>query len=372
MRIVSCLTCGEQMKRNGTTSSGRQCWRCKNCGASRVVAYDTTVERFAEFLDWLTSKNTQALMPGEGRTFRRRTQEFWNIWPLPEVTGEVYRVIFVDGIWLERDLVVLIAHDGRFVVSWYMAWAETTRSWMALLSGIPAPMMVVCDGGSGFNKAREQVWPSTRVQRCLFHVFSQVKRYTTSRPRLLAGQELYRLALELLRLNTLDQAAWWVERYWQWCEFWADFLGKFSYLNGKRVYTHERLRKARSSLSNLVSKNLLFTYLDPELTREGPLPRTNNTIEGAVNAQLRDLLRNHRGIPVTRRIKAVYWWCYLHTEKPRPLKDILKTMPTDKDIDLLYQTYATKPEPDDDRPQWGNQITWTELHHQTPYPYQPD
>lgn len=53
----------------------------------------------------LMSKGTRLSMPGQGRTFRRRTAEFWRVWPMPEPTGEVHRALFVDGIWLARDLV---------------------------------------------------------------------------------------------------------------------------------------------------------------------------------------------------------------------------------------------------------------------------
>ena len=35
-------------------------------------------------------------------------------------------------------------------------------------------------------------------------------------------------------------------------------------------------------------------------------PKTNNPIEGGVNAQLRRLLRYHRGMSVEKRIKAVF------------------------------------------------------------------
>ena len=49
------------------------------------------------------------------------------------------------------------------------------------------PVMVVSDGGSGFNKALRKTWPHMKHQRCLFHVFSQIKRYTTTRPKTLAG-----------------------------------------------------------------------------------------------------------------------------------------------------------------------------------------
>ena len=29
------------------------------------------------------------------------------------------------------------------------------------------------------------------------------------------------------------------------------------------------------------------------------------------------MLRNHRGLSPMRRVKAVFWWCYLHTESPK-------------------------------------------------------
>lgn len=52
---------------------------------------------------------------------------------------------------------------------------------------IAPPELVVTDGGSGFEKARKNVWPQTRVQRCTFHVFGQITRATTTRPRLEAS-----------------------------------------------------------------------------------------------------------------------------------------------------------------------------------------
>ena len=40
------------------------------------------------------------------------------------------------------------------------------------------------------------------TQRCLYHVFCQIRRMTTSRPNLPAGQELYVLAKDLLHIST--------------------------------------------------------------------------------------------------------------------------------------------------------------------------
>ena len=369
MKAVRCPSCGAEMKRNGKTSAGAQRRRCRACGASTTVFYDDTAARLDEFLAWLLSKATQADMPGQGRTFRRLAAAFWPIWPMPESTGEARRVLFVDGIRLARDLVVLIAYDGEHVVSWYMAESETSRAWEALMAPIPAPDVAVCDGGTGFERARRRAWPRARAQRCLFHAFSQVRRYTTSRPRLQAGREPCALSIELMHLDTLRRADWWVERYPRWCSFWADVLEDAGVVDGRRQYTHERLRRARSSLSRLVSRGTLFTYLDPALAAEGPLPRTNNPIEGAVHAQLRDMLKNHRGMSSTRRVKAVFWWCYLHTESPRRASDMLSSMPTDDDIDLLYRVYSASPKREDGGPEWGDRAVWEELHRKDPYPF---
>ena len=77
MKTVLCPVCGRKLVKNGYTSSGRQRWRCLGCGSSQAVRYDTTATRLEEFLSWLLSKGTQLDMPGQGRTFRRRTAEFF-------------------------------------------------------------------------------------------------------------------------------------------------------------------------------------------------------------------------------------------------------------------------------------------------------
>ena len=272
MKAVKCACCGGSMKRNGKTSSGAQRWRCAACGASTTVRYDDAAARFDEFLSWLLSKGTQLEMPGAGRTFRRRTAEFWEVWPMPVPDGEFHRVLFVDGIWLAERLVVLICCSEDRVVSWYMAQSENSRAWSALMEPIPAPDVVVTDGGSGFAKAVRAAWPRTKVQRCLFHAYAQVKRCTTTRPKLQAGRELYQIALDLMHIETLRQAELWRERYLDWCGFWADFLEDATLVDGRRVYTHERLRKARRSLSSLVSAGTLFTYLDAKLLEGGAVP----------------------------------------------------------------------------------------------------
>lgn len=276
MKAVYCPYCGGRTKRNGRTSSGSQRWRCTACGASTTLRYDDTAARLEEFLGWLLSKDSQATMPGGGRSFRRRTAEFWEVWPMPVPDGELHRVLYVDGIWVARDL---------------------------------------------------------------------------------------------MGIETLHQAELWVERYLDWCGFWADFLEDRTVVDGRRVYTHERLRRARSSLSSLVSAGTLFTYLDPALAKAGQLPSTSNMIEGGVNSQLRAVLRNHRGLTSVKRVMAVFWWCHAHSGDARTAREKLATMPTDADIDFLFSVYSASPSREDGGPEWGDRAVWEDLHHRDQYPF---
>ena len=55
-----------------------------------------------EFLAWLLSRRRQADLPGGGRSFRRRCEPLWQLWPFSPIVDEVHDVIFVDGIHLGR------------------------------------------------------------------------------------------------------------------------------------------------------------------------------------------------------------------------------------------------------------------------------
>ena len=365
---VRCPYCGGGTKRFGKTKAGSQRWRRRGCGATFTRRIDNAAKRLSSFLPRLTSGERQSDMPGGGRTFRRRCAEFWAVWPLPPATGEVHRVAFVDGIRIARDVVVLIASTEEDVIGWCMARSEGSRSWAALMAPIPPPDVVVCDGGTGFEKARRRVWPQTRVQRCVFHAFCQVKRQTATRPNLQAGVELYGVAKALLRVRDPDAAAARLDSFEERCGRWAGFPSERTAADdGSWEWTRKRLVTARDGLLRLVGRGVLFTFLDPELAVDGPLPSTDNRIEDGVNAQIRAMLRDHRGLSTLRRAKAVHWWCHMHTESPLPAAGILRSMPTDDDIAELYRRTVYEPQRRDGPAEWGDGLVWAELRRSDPW-----
>ncbi len=370
MKHVICPVCGSICIKYGKNRSGTQRWFCRNCSSVYTPKIDNSSKQLKIFLKWLFGKQTQKEMPGEGRTFRRKTKQFWDIWPLPPKIERQSDVVYVDGIYLGRKACILICCDEKYVLGWYLCRYEHAGAWKALMSRISEPKMVVSDGGKGFAKALKKTWANAKHQRCLFHVFCQVKRYTTSKPKTAAGAELYILAKDLLHLKTEEEKETWITRFIEWMKKYNKFLSQVTYDEyGNSRPTHERLLKAQRSIKRLLKEETMFTYLDEELRNEiDKIPTTNNQIEGGINSRLREMLRMHRGLSIERRIKAAFWWCYMHSPEPLDAPELLKTMPTDKSISDIYKKMTKQEKLSGVIPDWGDAIVWSEFHRSSEYP----
>ena len=201
------------MKRNGTTKAGTRRWRCTRCGALSVRKIDSSAKALSNFLSRLMSESSIAELGTSRATFWRRTAWIWRIWPIAPYAGEAFDVVFLDGIWIGRKAVVLIACAGGHVVAWHLAQSECTSAWAALMARMPAPSMAVSDDARGLAKAASIVWPAAHIRRCIFHVASQVRRCTTLSPSLEAGRELLGIANTLKEARDAESAADWPVSY---------------------------------------------------------------------------------------------------------------------------------------------------------------
>src|SRR5690606_1698558 len=130
-----------------------------------------------------------------GRTFRQQTRWCWEIRPRIPATGEVYDVVEIDGFNLRSGWCILTARSRGHVIAYQWCSRESGDAWGARFARIPAPVVVVCDGGPGMHAALKEHWPDTRVQRCLVHVQRNVRQYVTTKSRTPAGKALWGLAL---------------------------------------------------------------------------------------------------------------------------------------------------------------------------------
>ena len=158
-----------------------------------------------------------------GRAFRRKCAKLWRMWPLPQPTGEIRRVVFADGTRIAKNARALIAGAEKHAVGRHLARPGNPRTQEALIAPAPPPEAAATDDGAGFEKARRALLPDAAARRGVFHAFSQVKKQTATRSSLQAGVELYGLAKMLLHVGSIEGASEWPSPYNDWYSRWGAF-----------------------------------------------------------------------------------------------------------------------------------------------------
>ena len=294
------------MKKSGRTAAGTQHWKCTTCNASTAAAasaasslrsrrrsgpHPQETTDFALFISWITSSSSQArLHHGDDRAFRRRTSWCWQVpVPAPNPAARDLDQVFIDGIWLHHDWVLLIARTTTDVIGWQWAAKESTTAYQALLTPIPPPQVATTDGAPAALKAIATSWPTTRIQRCLIHVRRDTVCDLPLRPRTTQGRALLGLSRKLMTATT-DQAATWVTALNSYATEYRTWLNQrttaqddpaTAALTGKKWwYTHPRLQTPRTPhpperpihLPHL-RRHHPGTHHQPRRVRQRPHPR---------------------------------------------------------------------------------------------------
>lgn len=321
------------MVKNGRHPSGTQRWRCRSCGASAVRRRPdvTRREQLRRFVAWLTGKHTQAEIDGTrtGRSFRRDTAWCWAVQPHLRPAETIHHAVLVDGVWIGSWCLLIAISDAGDLLAWQWCGRETTAAWTALLEQVPAPGVIVSDGGSGLPSALRAIWPETKHQRCIFHLQMNITRHLTRNPRTAAGKALRELVMSLSGIDDEEDAIQWqltLEQWWQ--TFGHLTRERTMFRNGQWGFTHERLRKAWLLIRKVTRDGVLFTWITYGN------PRTTSPLEGGYNSPIRELLRRHRGMSEAHRRRAIEW---LLTLRQMPLEQAL----------TLTLTPGSEPDEDD-------------------------
>ena len=305
-----CSTCQTKLQKRGKTAAGTQRWLCPTCRQSGIRTRPDLARAFQleRFVTWLLSKRSQTELDTSDRTWRAQIDWCWSIAPKPTPPNEPCPIILLDGIKVGA-LVCLVARTPEAVIAWQWVGWESSLTWSLLLAKLPAPTVVVCDGQKGVLLAIARCWPSTTIQRCLFHVWQNIRAKLTLNPQTNAGQELLQLTRALWPITTNEQATVWQQRLQDWHQLYGPFIRERTYsaMHTRRwQYTHRGVRSAYRQLEKLVRLNQLFVYLNKTLTTE-TIPKTTNYVEGGINSQLRAKLKDHRGMNQLHQQRLVEW-----------------------------------------------------------------
>ena len=145
---------------------------------------------FQEALTALLGPDAPNLSPGVISRLTAGWQEDYDRWQRRDLSARRYVYIWADGVYLQARmepqaecmLVVLGAtpEGKKELVGFQVGVRESAQSWRELLVDLKArglavpPELAVGDGALGFWKAMDEIFPSTRHQRCWFHKMANV------------------------------------------------------------------------------------------------------------------------------------------------------------------------------------------------------
>jgi transposase-like protein len=145
---------------------------------------------FQEALGALLGKEAANLSPSVIGRLRDTWQADYARWQRRDLAARRYVYIWADGIYLQARMepqaecmLVLIGAtpEGRKdLLGFQVGVRESAQSWRELLVDLKArglaiaPELATGDGALGFWKALEEVWPTTRHQRCTVHKTANV------------------------------------------------------------------------------------------------------------------------------------------------------------------------------------------------------
>lgn len=220
------------------------------------------------------------------------------------VSGEVQIfgnpvVVILDAFFWSRSSGVLVARANRKNLLWREIESEKMEHYESLLGDLRTlgvrPKAFVIDGRRGVRQLLIKMFPGIPIQLCQFHAVQTVTKYLTKKPKLEAGRQLRKIALEL----KICGKSRFTRKLKKWHQRWCSFLNERTMDEGRRGwhYVHRRLRSAyRSLVTNLP---WLFTYRRyPKLK----IPNTTNTCDGYF-AHLKQKVKIHRGLREHRRKK---------------------------------------------------------------------
>src|ERR1700712_4128546 len=145
---------------------------------------------FQEALAALLGKDAPNLSPPVIARLRNEWEADYEHWQRRDLSARRYVYVWADGVYLQARMepqaecmLVLIGatpEGKKELLGFQVGMRESTQSWRELLVDLKtrglaiAPELATGDGALGFWKALEEVWPTTRHQRCTVHKTANV------------------------------------------------------------------------------------------------------------------------------------------------------------------------------------------------------
>ena len=212
---------------------------------------------------------------GLGVSKIKRIKNHWlNKQPNEVIDLSQYKYILYDGTYFHKNGCFICLMDAitQRTISNIYASHESYKSVYPWLRELKAkgldPLYIALDGEKSVIRAVHQLWPATRIQRCLYHIQHEGMRWLRSNPNTIAGRELRILLGTLCAIRDDYAKEYFIKRFQAWCTRHKEFINTLT----SHSVVFKDLKKTRTLITNALPN--MFHYLV-----EGRIPSTTNLIE---------------------------------------------------------------------------------------------
>ena len=164
------------------------------------------------------------------------------------------------------------------------------------------PLYITMDGERSVIRAINEIWPQTKIQRCLYHIQREGMRWLRTYPKTQAGKDLRRLLKTLCRINAFEERNEFIASYMAWLKQYRDFVLSLP----RSEVAFKDLKKTMTLIYNALPD--MFHYLTDKR-----IPKTTSTLE-SFYSRLEADYRLHRGLTEEHKIKYLKWYCYFKNQ----------------------------------------------------------
>lgn len=299
---------------------GKQRFKCKNCGIlfTRNDSAQRIENRFVWFKKWVLERQTfKTLSRDSGLsidTLQRLFYVYLEQFPKVAILKRNNTHLRIDATYFGQFCMMCYQdHDDGYTQlirftdgEHYSEIKEDLDNLIKLGVQIES---ITTDGHKSILKAIKVSLPDVITQRCLVHIQRMCMLWLTRYPKHIAGIELRKLVLLLLKIKTDNDKIFWITELDRWHKTHKDYLKEKTYNNdtGRYWYTHKKLRRSYYTIKRALPN--MFHYLS-----NPKIPATTNGIEGFFS-HLKNHLDLHRGLTVEHRIAFIKWYVYLSNNK---------------------------------------------------------
>lgn len=299
---------------------GKQRFQCKNCNVffTRNKPEQKLQNRFIWFKKWVLERQTYKTLSRDSGLSKDTLQKtfYFFLDQSPRI-----KIIKRSGVNLRLDATYfnqfcLLCYQDDFdgytqLIRFtdgehYQEIKEDIENLIRL--GI-ALESITTDGHKSILKAIKKAIPEVTIQRCLVHIQRMCLIWLTKFPKHPAGQELRRLVLLLLKIETENDKLFWLREFNQWYKRHKEYINEKTYHSKTQRYwyTHKLLRRSYFTIKRALPN--MFHFIANKR-----IPKTTNGIEGYFS-HLKNHLDIHRGLTIKNRINFIKWYIHFSNEK---------------------------------------------------------